>query len=640
MAANAWAKAPCVALQLRASSWSGDAAEIQAFEARAAAAASPFGRVLDVRLSYGDGSTRTVKVYFSEDAAAVCCATRFACNGVTLEGFAYENFEAPAHVTFRDLPKPKDPAELARDVGVECGEYGRVLDARFEEEVVIVTFASSQGAAAAAIALDGAAFDGFRCAACMGSQDGAPSCVVRGPLDDIGDDDLSQMEAVGDVEEACNMLGEVRSVASRDGAILVTYDENRDAATCAAAMHGRIFDGREVQASARLRGGYEAEAELCAAVVQALSVKAPTVEKIIQKKASPEETLKKAIQALRKGVLASPSDAQLRCNLAGALTRIGGVGELEEACRHASYACRLKPDDAWGHYRLGVAQFKKGDVAKASAALRLASSLAPERADFADIATKADEAAVALLDPMDAFAAKAEAEAKKALVDSEAKAKREKETRNFGTGKRKLEDSDDEGELINVNSRAHCYICKQWGHSKKDCPLARCQYCHEIGHRKADCPLFTQALSNAADEEKKTRRKQGYEKKKLKRKEEWTKMLRDKTGLDGFAALYRVLGLPERKLSTASEIKKAYHKRSLQYHPDKHPSDPDGAKERFLEIKAAYELLLEGMETGGAGMGGAVFSAGELTDGAAAAALQEKVKALEKKVKASAAWSG
>ena len=47
----------------------------------------------------------------------------------------------------------------------------------------------------------------------------------------------------------------------------------------------------------------------------------------------------------------------------------------------------------------------------------------------------------------------------------------------YGKGKRKLEDeSDDEGELLNVNSRAHCYICKQWGHSKKDCPLARCQY--------------------------------------------------------------------------------------------------------------------------------------------------------------------
>ena len=81
-----------------------------------------------------------------------------------------------------------------------------------------------------------------------------------------------------------------------------------------------------------------------------------------------------------------------------------------------------------------------GDVAKAQTALRLASSLAPDRQDFAEIAAKADEAALALLDPMDAFAARAEAEAKKALVDSEAKAKREKETQRFGKGKRKLED--------------------------------------------------------------------------------------------------------------------------------------------------------------------------------------------------------
>ena len=40
-------------------------------------------------------------------------------------------------------------------------------------------------------------------------------------------------------------------------------------------------------------------------------------------------------------------------------------------------------------------------------------------------------------------------------------------------------------------------------------------------------------------------------------------MLREQTGVDGFAALYRVLGLPERKLATASEIKKAYHKKDM-----------------------------------------------------------------------------
>ena len=170
--------------------------------------------------------------------------------------------------------------------------------------------------------------------------------------------------------------------------------------------------------------------------------------------------------------------------------------------------------------------------------------------------------------------------------------------------------------------------------------MGKCQYCHEIGHRKHECPLFTAALGNAAEAEKKARRKQGYEKKRAKRKEEWTAMLREKTGVDGFAALYRVLGLPERKLSTAGEIKKAYHKRSLQYHPDKHPDDREAAHERFLEIKAAYELLLEGMETGGKGMNGAVFSAGELTDAAAATALQDKVNALAEKVKTSSAWAG
>ena len=100
---------------------------------------------------------------------------------------------------------------------------------------------------------------------------------------------------------------------------------------------------------------------------------------------------------------------------------------------------------------------------------------------------------------------------------------------------------------------------------------------------------------------------------------------------------YSVLGVDSR--CSARELRSAYLKAALASHPDKHPDDPDGAKERFLEIKAAYELLLEGMETGGLG-GKAVFSAGELTDAAAASALQEKVKALEKKVKASAAWSG
>eukprot|EP00937_MAST-01D_sp_MAST-1D-sp2_P006834 g6834.t1 len=42
--------------------------------------------------------------------------------------------------------------------------------------------------------------------------------------------------------------------------------------------------------------------------------------------------------------------------------------------------------------------------------------------------------------------------------------------------------------------------------------------------------------------------------------------------------------------ATAEDIKKAYRKLSLQYHPDKNPGDADATR-RFIAISAAYELL-------------------------------------------------
>ncbi len=149
-----------------------------------------------------------------------------------------------------------------------------------------------------------------------------------------------------------------------------------------------------------------------------------------------------------------------------------------------------------------------------------------------------------------------------------------------------------------------------------------------------------------------------YKKKKRKKQEEWAEELRKRTGIDGFAALYRVLGLDPRRLATEGDLSRAYKKmvlnnsctchssfssssnlvfcpQALIWHPDKNPDDREKAEQKFLEvlnhttnsfrlqqlshitfyllqIKAAYELLLEGIRTGGKGMKGAVFKGGDL----------------------------
>lgn len=51
--------------------------------------------------------------------------------------------------------------------------------------------------------------------------------------------------------------------------------------------------------------------------------------------------------------------------------------------------------------------------------------------------------------------------------------------------------------------------------------------------------------------------------------------------------LYKVLGVS--KSATASELKSAYRKLALQYHPDKNKSKE--AEEKFKEINQAYEIL-------------------------------------------------
>ncbi|MDZ7318111.1 MAG: molecular chaperone DnaJ [candidate division KSB1 bacterium] len=51
---------------------------------------------------------------------------------------------------------------------------------------------------------------------------------------------------------------------------------------------------------------------------------------------------------------------------------------------------------------------------------------------------------------------------------------------------------------------------------------------------------------------------------------------------------YEVLGIPRN--ADANEIKKAYRKLAMQYHPDKNPGDKQ-AEEKFKEVSEAYEVL-------------------------------------------------
>ncbi len=51
---------------------------------------------------------------------------------------------------------------------------------------------------------------------------------------------------------------------------------------------------------------------------------------------------------------------------------------------------------------------------------------------------------------------------------------------------------------------------------------------------------------------------------------------------------YEVLGVA--KNATAEEIKKAYRKKAIQYHPDKNPGNKE-AEEKFKEAAEAYEVL-------------------------------------------------
>ena len=79
---------------------------------------------------------------------------------------------------------------------------------------------------------------------------------------------------------------------------------------------------------------------------------------------------------------------------------------------------------------------------------------------------------------------------------------------------------------------------------------------------------------------------------------------------------YEVLGVD--KSASTDEIKKAYRKVAIKYHPDKNPDDPS-SEEKFKEAAEAYEVLRDQDKKqrydrfGHQGMNGGGFSGGGIS---------------------------
>ena len=69
---------------------------------------------------------------------------------------------------------------------------------------------------------------------------------------------------------------------------------------------------------------------------------------------------------------------------------------------------------------------------------------------------------------------------------------------------------------------------------------------------------------------------------------------------------YKILGV--KRDASQKEIKKAYRKLALKWHPDKHKEDKEVAEEKFKEVQQAYDLIMkqkqQGYSYGGGSQGG------------------------------------
>lgn len=137
-------------------------------------------------------------------------------------------------------------------------------------------------------------------------------------------------------------------------------------------------------------------------------------------------------------------------------------------------------------------------------------------------------------------------------------------------------------------------LSKAWGTSVVEDVLRKLEERQE-GRKMATVQLFggpqeceaaKQMIEEAIDnrEQKQKQREKQYEKKK---EEKWRQRqiyhLRH-------AHDYEVLGLPLG--ASKDEVKKAYRKMAIKWHPDKHPHDAEEAAKKFQEVQTAYNRLM------------------------------------------------
>ena len=74
------------------------------------------------------------------------------------------------------------------------------------------------------------------------------------------------------------------------------------------------------------------------------------------------------------------------------------------------------------------------------------------------------------------------------------------------------------------------------------------------------------------------------------KRDDWEFMERINRDLEARRMAYRILGIED--MVSKEELKKAYRRKAMKFHPDKHMNAPE-ANKKFVLVKCAYELLMK-----------------------------------------------